>query len=85
MTASTTSSTAEAPDNPPAESDEPPQRRQNPVQAQLHAHPTLGPLAVLIAAAVVFECVNTRFLASRASRSCCRRSRSSGCWPWGRA
>jgi fructose transport system permease protein len=47
-------------EGPPAE-DRVPQQRQNPVQALLHAHPSLGPLAVLIVSAVVFECINTRF------------------------
>jgi fructose transport system permease protein len=62
MTTSITSSDSPgAPDEPPAERDDTPQRRNNPVQAQLHAHPALGPLAVLIIAAVVFECINTRF------------------------
>lgn len=60
MTTSTTSSNA--PEEAPAERDEAPQHRQNPLQAQLHAHPALGPLAVLIIAAIVFECINTRFL-----------------------
>jgi fructose transport system permease protein len=58
MTTSVKSS--DAPENPPAER-ETPQNRQNPIQAQLHAHPALGPLAVLIIAAVVFEIINTRF------------------------
>lgn len=59
MTTSTTSSNA--PEETPAERDDAPRNRQNPVQAQLHAHPALGPLAVLIIAAIVFEIINTRF------------------------
>ena len=63
MTTSVTSSeTAGAPDDSPAEPDDAPQRRQNPIQAQLHAHPALGPLAVLVVAVVVFACINTRFV-----------------------
>jgi fructose transport system permease protein len=34
-------------------------------QRQLHAHPALGPFVVLIASAIVFEFLNTRFLAWR--------------------
>jgi fructose transport system permease protein len=34
-------------------------------QRQLHAHPALGPFIVLVAAAVVFDLLNTRFLAAR--------------------
>jgi fructose transport system permease protein len=52
-----------SPEN-PAPSDEDdvlPQRRQSPLQSALHAHPALGPLVVLVVAAVVFECINTRF------------------------
>lgn len=60
-TSVTASDTAGAPGENETERDELPQRRQNPVQAQLHAHPALGPLAVLVVAAVVFECINTRF------------------------
>ena len=56
-----TASEAPAGRRTPADRDDIPQRRQNPVQAQLHAHPSLGPLAVLILAAVVFEIINTRF------------------------
>jgi fructose transport system permease protein len=37
-------------------------RRGNPVQALLHSHPSLGPLAVLVVAAVVFDLINGRFL-----------------------
>lgn len=55
-----TSTTADA-EVPEAEPDEIPQQRQNPVQAMLHAHPSLGPLVVLIVSAVVFEIINVRF------------------------
>ncbi len=41
---------------------EPAVRRGNPVQALLHARPSLGPLAVLILASVIFDLINTRFL-----------------------
>lgn len=34
------------------------------VQRQLHAHPALGPFIVLIVSAIVFEFLNSRFLAS---------------------
>lgn len=34
------------------------------IQRQLHAHPALGPLIVLIASAIVFSFINTRFYAS---------------------
>ena len=34
------------------------------VQRQLHAHPALGPLIVLIASAIVFSFINSRFYAS---------------------
>jgi fructose transport system permease protein len=34
------------------------------IQRQLHAHPALGPLIVLIASAIVFSFLNTRFYAS---------------------
>jgi len=50
-----------SPSEAPDEDERIPQRRQNPVQALLHQHPALGPLAVLIVAAVVFDCINTRF------------------------
>jgi len=36
-------------------------RRANPFQALLHAHPSLGPLIVLIVSAVIFGIINTRF------------------------
>ncbi len=42
---------------------EPAARHGNPVQALLHSHPSLGPLAVLLLASVVFDLLNTRFLA----------------------
>jgi fructose transport system permease protein len=32
------------------------------IQRELHAHPALGPFIVLIAASIVFEIINTRFL-----------------------
>lgn len=57
----TESAASTASDVPPTDEGGIPQRRQNPVQAMLHAHPALGPLIVLIASAVVFECINTRF------------------------
>lgn len=34
------------------------------VQRQLHAHPALGPFIVLIASAIVFDLLNSRFLAA---------------------
>ena len=34
------------------------------VQRQMHAHPALGPFAVLIIAAIVFDLLNSRFLSS---------------------
>lgn len=37
-------------------------RRHNPVQVLLHRHPSLGPLIVLVAAAIVFDLINSRFL-----------------------
>ncbi|HVV22541.1 MAG TPA: ABC transporter permease [Pseudonocardiaceae bacterium] len=37
-------------------------RRGNPIQGLLHAHPSLGPLVVLVAAAIVFDIINPRFL-----------------------
>ena len=42
--------------------------RQTPldrIQRQLHAHPALGPLIVLVASSVVFNFLNSRFLASQ--------------------
>ena len=38
-------------------------RRANPFQAALHAHPSLGPLIVLIVAVIVFGIINSRFFA----------------------
>jgi fructose transport system permease protein len=35
------------------------------VQRQLHAHPALGPFIVLVASSVVFDFLNSRFLASQ--------------------
>jgi fructose transport system permease protein len=61
MTTGVTSSDSSGAPDDAAELDDTPQRRSNPIQAQLHAHPALGPLAVLIVAAIVFECINTRF------------------------
>ena len=58
---STDVTSSDAPEDAPTERDENPQRRQNPIQAQLHAHPALGPLAVLIIASIVFGIINTRF------------------------
>ncbi len=37
-------------------------RHGNPVQGLLHSHPSLGPLAVLVLACVVFDLINGRFL-----------------------
>lgn len=51
----------ESPGIHPGEEKEQPQRRGNPVQALLHAHPALGPLVVLIVAAVIFDLLNSRF------------------------
>jgi fructose transport system permease protein len=39
-------------------------RRGNPVQAILHKHPALGPLGVLVIAAIVFDIINGRFLSA---------------------
>ena len=49
---------------PPDEAERPLSRRANPFQALLHAHPSLGPLVVLVAAAVVFDIINTRFFSA---------------------
>ena len=46
----------------PATFDPVTRKRGNPVQALLHSHPSLGPLAVLIVAAIVFDLINNRFL-----------------------
>ena len=40
----------------------PARRRGSPIQALLHSHPSLGPLVVLILAAIVFDLINNRFL-----------------------
>lgn len=45
----------------PPEATPEPRRRRNPVQSMLHAHPSLGPLVVLVVAAVVFDLINSRF------------------------
>jgi fructose transport system permease protein len=60
-TSVTSSEAAGGAENTEVDREDIPQRKQNPVQAQLHAHPSLGPLAVLVVAAVVFEIINTRF------------------------
>ena len=46
----------------PPDVPEAPRRRGNPVQTLLHAHPSLGPLFVLVAAAIIFDLINSRFL-----------------------
>jgi fructose transport system permease protein len=46
----------------PATTDLPARRRGSPIQALLHSHPSLGPLVVLILAAIVFDLINNRFL-----------------------
>jgi fructose transport system permease protein len=50
-----------APGTPPGPAEQGKERRQNRVQAALHAHPSLGPLVVLVAAAIVFGLINSRF------------------------
>jgi fructose transport system permease protein len=57
----TTSGISEA-EVPPDTPGSPVRRRGNPVQALLHAHPSLGPLFVLVLAAIVFDLINQRFL-----------------------
>ncbi|HVT68839.1 MAG TPA: ABC transporter permease [Trebonia sp.] len=47
---------------PPDEAGLPGRRRANPFQAVLHAHPSLGPLVVLVVSAVVFDIINSRML-----------------------
>lgn len=42
--------------------DAPQRRAEHPVQALLHSHPSLGPLVVLVVAAIVFDLINPRFL-----------------------
>jgi fructose transport system permease protein len=52
-----------APGTPPGPPDQAvagPRRRANPFQALLHAHPSLGPLVVLVVAAVIFDIINSR-------------------------
>jgi fructose transport system permease protein len=48
---------------PPDEAGLPARRRANPFQALLHAHPSLGPLVVLVVSAVIFDIINTRMFA----------------------
>jgi fructose transport system permease protein len=50
------------PGTPPGQGEETTRRRHNPIQAMLHAHPSLGPLVVLVAAAIAFDLINNRFL-----------------------
>jgi fructose transport system permease protein len=50
-----------APGTPPDPAEQGKERRQNPVQAALHGHPSLGPLVVLVVAAIVFGLINSRF------------------------
>ncbi len=49
-----------APGPPPGEAVPAVRRRANPFQAMLHAHPSLGPLIVLVLSAVVFDIINSR-------------------------
>src|SRR5487761_1652551 len=52
-----------APGTPPGQPDRAvagPRRRANPFQALLHSHPSLGPLVVLVVAAVIFDIINSR-------------------------
>jgi fructose transport system permease protein len=54
---------ATAPGTPPGQPDlavAPARRRANPFQAALHAHPSLGPLVVLVISAVIFDIINSR-------------------------
>jgi fructose transport system permease protein len=55
--------TSESAAPPPAEDPAVPARRASPFQAMLHAHPSLGPLIVLVVSAVVFDLINTRMFA----------------------
>lgn len=48
--------------SPAAEATPAGRRHGNPIQGLLHAHPSLGPLIVLIVAAIVFNIINSRFL-----------------------
>jgi fructose transport system permease protein len=52
--------TPPGPAGPAAEAVAAPRQRANPFQALLHAHPSLGPLVVLVVAAVVFDIINSR-------------------------
>jgi fructose transport system permease protein len=52
------------PGTPPGSTEPARRRRGNPVQSVLHQHPALGPLVVLIVAAIVFNLLNSRFLAA---------------------
>jgi fructose transport system permease protein len=52
----------EPPPSPPGEP-APPARRANQFQSVLHAHPSLGPLIVLVVSAVVFDLLNSRMFA----------------------
>ncbi len=49
-------------DTPHGQQEEPTRRRDNPAQALLHSHPSLGPLVVLVVAAIIFDLINGRFL-----------------------
>ncbi len=51
-----------APGAPQGESPRPTRQRVGVLQVMLHAHPSLGPLVVLVLAAVVFNLINSRFL-----------------------
>src|SRR5579875_1181179 len=59
MTRKTTAAPSDSLDDPPRPSTP---RSGNPMQALLHAHPSLGPFAVLVLAAIVFDLINNRFL-----------------------
>jgi fructose transport system permease protein len=54
--------TDQTPGTPPDRAAAPAGRRTNRFQSLLHAHPSLGPLLVLVAAALIFDVLNTRFL-----------------------
>src|ERR1035437_3000553 len=50
---------------PADQADEPAARRRGaPIHAMLHSHPSMGPLVVLVAAAIVFNLLNGRFLSA---------------------
>lgn len=51
----------EAPGTPPGQEAAPARRRAQPFQALLHAHPSLGPLLVLVVSAIIFGIINGRF------------------------